>query len=448
MLGEPPHTTASPEGPRPNGRGEGLGPAVTYHEPPVLRYFRLLWDHRRLVVGGSLLPALLLALVLYLWPARYTATVFYERPLAESEYDVLLRRFHSQENWNKMVARLQERGLTRFVRRWERAQAKQSFEKLLRFDVSPMYPTRFQTTDPCTSEKISAFRARLLSVQVFGRSEQEAAGVAAVVTDNLESILPLYDVRHYLGETLAKFRDDAARIETDRFQLSVDLQKEKAKLEKLKALENTPGETASGGTVLQFNVEANPSAYPAWAMPPKVTGPREMSGSKAETYSFYEFLPLPYQIRAVQAKIIDLQETLANNAEKYNFYLQAMDLDHRLLAKIDESLVPYYTAQQYLAFLGEQLLACKDPVLGDHLRSYIRKTENLIQANTRAGAQPLVYPVAKDILRNTTLALVLLLMTTALVAVVLEHRQEQRRQSLAQAGPTVRPGAATMGMAD
>ena len=442
-MDESRHTAASPIEPRDSGPGE-----PSYREPAILRYLGLLWQRRGLVLGGSLLPALLVALVLVLWPRTYTATFFYERPLSESEYNVLLRRFHSRENLDKIIGRLQEQGLTRCVRQFDQARTQQSFEKLVRFDVSPIYPKRLQTTDPCTSERISAFKTKLLSVEVWGNSPEEVAGVSAVVTDNVESVLPVYDIRVQLKETLAKLRGDAAKIEDDRFKLSLDVQKEKAKLEKFKNLEGAPGEAASGGVILQFNGDQSldylPMFYPARSSPSKVADLRETL-SDAPKYKLYDYLPLSYQVRAVQSKIVDLQETLSNNAQKHDFYLQAMDLDHRLLAKIEESLLTYYTAPQYLGFLGEQLLACRDPVLGDYLRSYIRKTENLVLVNTRAGEKPMVYPLSKDLFKSTVLTFLLFLMTAAFAAVLLEHRQERRRARMAGGGlgmaaPDRRPG--------
>ena len=149
---------------------------------------------------------------------------------------------------------------------------------------------------------------------------------------------------------------------------------------------------------------------------------------------------MSYQIRAVQSKIIDVQETLANDTEKYNFYLQVLDLDNRLLAKIEESLLTYYTAQQYLGFLGEQLLACKDQAVADHLKSYIRKTENLVQVNTRAGEKPVVYPVSKGVVRNSVLTFVLFLMVAMFAAVLLEHRRERtprQRRRIARWGSRI-----------
>jgi hypothetical protein len=398
----------------------------------MLRYLRLLWGHRWLVFGGSLLPALLVGVILFLWPQRYAATFVYERPLAEREYNVLQQRFYSQENLDKIAACLRERRLTNYAQRLGRARTQQSFERLIRFEVAPMYPRRLQTTDPCTSEKISAFRAKLLSIKVVGDSEEEVAGVAAVVTGNFENVLPLYDVRNHLQESLQKLRDEAAKIEGDRFTLSLDLQKEKAKLEKFQALQDAPGEAASGNFTLQLNVETAPPLFPVVRVAtPKGTDLQELLGRGAEKADVYGFLPLSYQIRAAQVKIIDVQETLTNDTEKYNFYLQVLDLDARLLAKLEESLLTYYTAQQYLGFLGEQLLACKDQAVADHLKSYLRQTENLVQVNTRAGEKPVVYPVPKGVVRNSALTFILFVMVAMFGSVVLEHQHERRRKAMA-----------------
>jgi len=400
-MDESRNTSSSPTRPRPSGF-EGSA----YREPAVLCYLRLLWERRWLILGGSLLPALLIVLVLSLLPRKYTATFVYERPLAESEYSVLQRRFYSQENLDKIIGHLQEQGLSNYVQQLEQAQTQQSFEQLIRFEVSPMYPRRLQTTDPCTSEKISAFKARLLSVKVFGESEDEVANVSAVVTGNIESVLPIYDIRNHLKESMQKLRSDAAEIEDNRFKLSIDLQKERAKLEKLKVIEGGPIGTGPAGIVLEFN---------------------DVEKSR-------DYLPLPYQVGAMQSKIIDLQETLSSNTEKYNFYLQVLDLDNRLLAKIEGSLLTYYTAQQFLGFLGEQLLACKDDSVSDHLKSYIRKTENLVLVNTRAGEKPVVFRVSKGVVKNGVLTFLLFLMVATFAAVLLEHLRERRRHPIADGG--------------
>ncbi len=422
-MDEPQHIAA----PQTQSRDQGLERPL-YREPALVHLLALLWEHQKLVLLGSLLPTLLVVGILGLGPRQYTITYVYERPLSENEYGVFQRRFYSQENLDKMVGRLQEQGLTHYVQQLGKARTQQAYEGLIRFEVTPMYPKRLQTTDPCTSEKISSFRAKLLSVKIWGNSPEEVTRAAAVVTGNIESVLPLYDIRNYLKKSQQDLRKNAAEIEDQRFKLSMDLGKEQAKLAKFKALEDAG---ASGDTVvLQFGGTEKgrdllPSLYSTRIVPSKAVE-LQKALSDTEKYDPYSFLPLSYQIRASQSKIVELQETLSSNQERHGFYLHALDLDNQLLVKIEERLLTYYTAQQYLQYLGEQLRACREPSLSDHLRSCIHNTENLALLNTRAGEKPIVYPMSKGAVKYGALTFVLGLMLMTLVAVVREHQRDLR----------------------
>lgn len=378
-----------------SGRGEP--------EPAILRYLCLLWKHKVQIAVISLVPAAIVALVLSLWPRKYTATFVYERPLAEIQYTVLQRRFYSQENLDKIAGRLREQGLADYAGRLDKARVRQSFDKLIRFEVAPMYPRRLQTTDPATSTQISAFQAKLLFVRVFGSSEPEVRKVAAIVMGNVESVLPIYDIRKDLKESMQRYRLLAAEIEDTRFELTLELQQEQTKLEKLNTVDGAVPEATQSGIVLQFD----------------------------DVQKSREFLPLSYQVRAVQSTIIDMQETLAANAKKYEFYLQVLDLNGRLLSRIEESILTDYTAEQFIGSLHERLQPCEEGALADYLKSYIRKTENLILVNTRAGEKPVVYPVRKGIVKNSGLVFAVSLMMAVLVAVLSEHR---RRLSVPRSG--------------
>lgn len=424
------HTTSNP------GQPSGDGPeSASPHEPAAVRYLWLLWKHRFLIALVSVVPAALVALLLWLWPHRYSATYVYERPLSESQYNVLLRRFHSQENLDKLINRLREQGLADYARRLNEARIDQSCEKLIRFEVSPMYPRRLQTTDPATSELISAFQARLLFVKVIGSSEREVLDVAAIVTGNIESVLPIYDIRNDLKESNQRFKNLAAEIEDNRFTVTLDLQREQARLEKLEEVD---------GAIRGPDAQARSDALGSLA-----EGERSRVGTFSELaqsnliLQFHdvrnsrEYLPLPYQIRAVQSKIIDLRETLNRDNEKYRFYLHVLDLNNRLLRRIEESLLTYYTVQQFMDFLGEELLACKDQAVSDYLRSYIRRTENLISVHTRAGEQPVVHPVSREVARDSALAFVVFLMVALFTAVLVEYRHQ--RQAPGRGSPKSQP---------
>ena len=84
-------------------------------------------------------------------------------------------------------------------------------------------------------------------------------------------------------------------------------------------------------------------------------------------------------------------------------------------------------APQFLSFVGEQLLASKDKDQADYLKSYVRKTENLVQASTRAGESPVIYPVPKHVAGTAALVFAVFLMVAAFVAVAREPAGRDRR---------------------
>ena len=370
-------------------------------EPPILRYLHVLWKHRFLIIGGTLLPALVVGAMLYFWPKKYTVTFVYERPLAESEYNVFLRRFYSSENLAKIIEQLQSSGVGDYAKQLKEARTEAELGKLVRFAVSPGYPRRLQTTDPETSELISAFEARLLYVDITGDSRRDMAAISTAITDNIEDILPVYEIRNALKESIQEYKVLAAEIEDNRFTDSLELAKEKEKLQRLTGL--SEGQTPAGAdsVILQFQ----------------------------DVRESQEFLPLPYQVRAVQSKIIELEESLQSDREKYDYYLKIVALNDQLLGVVEASILKPYTVGQFLTYLDGQKTACEDESLRDYLNSYIRKTQNLILVNTRAGEQPVVYAVSKGIFKRTVLAAILGFMVASFVAVVLEYGPQKQHSS-------------------
>ena len=131
-------------------------------------------------------------------------------------------------------------------------------------------------------------------------------------------------------------------------------------------------------------------------------------------------MPLPYQVRAVASKIIDLQETIRGNEDKYAYCIGVLELTEKLLSRVEQSILTYYTTQEFLSFAGEQLPACTDKAQSDYLKSYMRRTENLVFASARAGVSPVIYPVSKHLAGTGVVVFIASLMVAIFAAVVLE----------------------------
>ena len=160
-------------------------------EPLTLVFGRILWHGRYFVLLGALLPALLVALVLYLLPTAYRTTLVYERPIGESEYRVLSQRFYSGENLDRIIASLREQGIDSYAARLEQAETKKALEKLLRVEPFPAYPTRLRISDPEILARIDDIKAQLLYVELTNDSRDVMPAIAEAIAANLENVMLL-----------------------------------------------------------------------------------------------------------------------------------------------------------------------------------------------------------------------------------------------------------------
>jgi hypothetical protein len=361
-------------------------------ERTLLHYLNILWRWKRLIILGSVLPALVVGLILLLLPSNYTVTFVYEQSPTEKDYNVLLGRFHSAENLDKITNKLRESGLDEYAKKTIKARRNQSLEKMVKFKVLPFYPKRLKTTDPTTSEKIGGLKAQLLHIVIVARPEKDIRAIAAIITNNFKSIIPLYSMKSELDDAIREHRTKMGTIEENRFGLQLSLDREKATLAKLKNVKTDDSATGQSNVILQFNNVADSN----------------------------EYLPLPYQIQAVESRIINIEETIRENQSKYDYYRNVLSLNEMLFDEIEDKMSSYYTIGQFHSFLTNLLEGYKDQDVADYLKSYIKKVENTMLSITLITENPEVYQVRKGIVTKTAFTFLVLLMIIIFVSFLLE----------------------------
>jgi len=357
----------------------------------------ILWKWKYLIILGTVLPVVAVGLIVFFWPRDYSMTFVYEQSLTEKDYDMLLGRFESAENLNKVVNRLRENGLGEYAEKLAEAHKNQSLEKMVSYEVSPHYTKRLQTTDPTTSEQISSLQANLLHLTIIARPQKDVSAIAAVITDNFESIVPLYSVKKEINNTIVRYKETIADIEQNKFGLEFDLDKEKGTLAKLKNIQADDFSNKQDNVILQFN----------------------------DVKASSEYLPLPYQIQAVESRIINLEETILGNQQIHDYYQSVLHLNEKLFSKIKDEMSSYYSIGQFHSFLVGLLEDYQGQETADYLKSYIKRIENIIMLANRAVTEnPPVYPVRKRIVVKTVFTFLVLLMTTIFVSILLEYVRE------------------------
>ncbi|GAH80095.1 unnamed protein product, partial [marine sediment metagenome] len=252
-------------------------------------------------------------------------------------------RFYSEENLNKIINVLRENGLNDYAELIRNAgNSLDALKKLLKFEAVPSYTDLSKTkiTDPEQLEQIQKLTAQLLNMTIVGEPKEDLLKIASVIKSDFESMISTYMIQEQLSANIRTYRTMMADIESNRFSLELTLKTNKSALEKLKSIKTLTIDKIESDIILQFDV-----------------------GGRSE------YLPIEYQIQAAESKIIQLEETIKENEEKYKYYKNLLDLNEKLFAEVQNKTLSGYTIQQFRLFLLESVKEVEKEELKDYLSS-------------------------------------------------------------------------------
>ena len=428
------------------------------NEINLMDYFRVLWKRKSLILLGSVLPAFIVGLILFFSSRNYKVTYVYDVKdqsaydvkdrsvydmrdqsgydmrgqsgydmrgqsgydmrgqsgydmrnrsydvsnwnLDEKNYNVLLDRFYSEENLNKITNKLRENGLNRYAKLISRGGGYP--KKFVHFDVWPPYTdiSRAKITETAQLEHIRQPNAQLLNMTIVARPKNDIPIIASVIRDNLESVIPVSVVEEHLNADIRAFKAQIAGIEENRFNLELTLKTNKSILAKLKNIQTPVSDRSASNIALQFDI----------------------SGKT-------EYLPVQYQIQATESKTVQLEAHIVANEDNRNYYRDLLALNEKLLAELKGEIASYYTIQQFHSFLTELVDSYKDKELKSYLSSYIKKIENRISASAPVTGKPSVSAVAKGTAKKSGIVLAISLMISVFAAFLLEGIQKSQAQA-------------------
>jgi len=372
----------------------------------LIDYFRVLWKYKWLVVLGSLLPALIVGLAFFFSPRSYKVTYVYdvsEWNLNERNYNILINRFYSEENLNKIINKLRENGLNEYAELIRNAgNSLGALKNLLKFEPAPSYIdlSKVKVTEPERLVQIRKLTAQLLNMTIVGKPKEDLLKIASVIRGNLENVVPVYLAEEQLNATIRRYRARMADIEENRFELELALKTNGTILTKLKNIRAGTSDKTEGRITLQFDV-----------------------GGRSE------YLPVEYQIQAAESKAILLEEQITVNERKYSYYESLCALNEKLYAEFKSKTFSYYTIQQFHAFLTDLVDSYKDKELKDYLNSYIKRIENRISVGVPVTEKPKVYALAKGTVKRSAIVLAISLILSIFAAFLLEGLKKSRIQT-------------------
>ena len=376
--------------------------ANTYEdEINLMDYFLVLWKRKWFIFLVSVLPALVVGLVIFLGPRDYKISYTYNVGLGEKAFKVLEDTFYSMENLEKLVEKLQTNDFNEYAKKIAEAGTGESLKEFVSFEISPSY---FEVIVPSKAkdfeelQKIQQVKGTLLVMAIVGNPQKDMYTISSIMRDDFEKVIPVYSVKDGLTNNIEALKTNMAKIEEDRFGLGLELERKKATLEKLKNLKSGDSGNIQSNIILQFNnVDASSS-----------------------------YLPLAHQIQAVDSQIINLEESIKANEERYNYYKVLLNINEKLFDEVRNKTSLYYTIQEFHSFAANMVNDYKDEESIDYLSAYIKSIENKMANTVPLMEKPKIYPIARGTVKRSGEVFVISLMISVLAAFFLEGLKKSK----------------------
>ena len=135
---------------------------------------------------------------------------------------------------------------------------------------------------------------------------------------------------------------------------------------------------------------------------------------------------MAYQIQAIDANIITIEETIIANQKKYNYYKNLTNLNGKLLDEVKSKTSSYYTIQEFQSFLARMIDEYAEKDLAGYLYAYTKRIENMIMINTPVTDKPSIHPIPKDTVKKSMVSFVVLLIIASFIAFLSEAIQQKQ----------------------
>jgi hypothetical protein len=358
----------------------------------LMVFFRIIYNHKGFILLGSVLPALLVGLVLFIIPKDYKVTYTYDVGQDEKDYNMLLGELHGEENLDNLTARLEndklsEKDGTILIERFYGAANLNKLAEQLSTNGYDEY-----------AQGISRTKVRLeisdalLNITIAGRDQEDLQGISSFVRDNFETLLSMYFALKILNNDILWFKLKTADIEEQKFNLELELDRKKAILQKLKAMASADSNNIPQGIVLHID---------------------NVRGSS-------EILPWAYQVQVADANIIYLEETIRTNQKRYDHYKALLSLNENLFDEIKNNAPSYNTTEEFYTFLTDTLGNYQSTEVNDYINAYTHNIENVISNNTALVENPRINPIPRGTIKKSMVVFAALFMITIIITFFLE----------------------------
>ena len=362
----------------------------------------ILVKQKWLLLFGTLVPALLVASVSFFLPIQYSTSFSYPIEMSELELKLLEDRFYSKENIVAIGELLKQSNLTDHTVELEIAHMNNNLERFVSFEIFPPLLDSKVTTLEEFNERMT-LRGNLLVMNVHNSRRENLLEATRVYRKNYEQILPFQAEKQNLINKIVTLKEEMAEIEENRYNSSLQLEKKRSILKQLKNSGSGILDAQSGELILQFD---NPSGHS-------------------------DYLPLGYQIQAIQSQLINLEEKITYTEQVYGYQADLLKLNETILERIEQDAGTNFPMKQFCDWLNSLIkqIPINQSSLQDYLKAYIKSIENNILRTVPITEQPRISSTSnfRGLVRSTVVVFLISLLVSICCAFLRDGYQRKQK---------------------
>lgn len=378
----------------------------------LLDFVSEVWRKKWLISGWTLVPSLVFALVLYLSPRDYEASLQYPLSLDALELKKLTDRFFSGENLSRLIRNMEAGGLTSIPRILRQAESPRQLHRYLHLSATPDWIDYANKKNLRLSlerswaenvEKLEELTAKMVDIGILGRPREELAAAIGFIRYNFEKELPLYRVSDDLAEQIGLMNEKLAKLQRNRMVLLLSLRRSEKILEKLKAIP---------------------------ALKTSVAGDYKLNLNFGDLNKESQFLPLSLQVQYYETEVARLGEIIAAEDRELQYDNQIQVMLKSMYEELSARLTADYDLDAFQAFLRQKQRTAASREERDFHDAYLKEIENHGLELVPLVRQTRSAPVAKGTVKTTAFVFCILLLLS-LVTIALRI-YIQRQEGLAE----------------
>lgn len=331
----------------------------------IYDYFYIVIKHKFLILACAIVAVVVAAAAFKLMFQRYSINYTYNKwDTTYFNYELFLDRFYSEENIDWLINQLRKAGCDDYASRLEdsRESGRTEIFKYINFRIWPenLQNMKLEFLSMDNIRELADFPVRMMRVGIINGKNQELKTVGEIVRNNVENRLPLYNLNDSIVTAMIGFRHEMSQIQRSRQVSLMEIEKEQAILEKLSKIPNDiDAQPNNTGIMLQMDLS-------------------EQS----------DFMPLEYQKRAAQARIINKQEQMNLNKSEEEYYRHLLELYSKILSIVSNGNQTDISLNELVEKITELQLKSTNNITQDHLNAFLRDIEIVIARSTPATQTP------------------------------------------------------------